>query len=608
MVFFTICSKNFLGFALSLCNSLQAHHGPIRFYAALCDQTDDVDAYSQNFEMITLEQLGIPNLDAMIDRYNITELNTSIKPFVFSYLFDQHPGEPVIYLDPDILVTSQLTELEALLELGADCVLIPHILEPAEFAEMDDRQFLVFGIYNLGFCALRDTQEVRRVVSWWGRRLETHCVIDLKEGIFVDQKWADLFPAFIEKTEILRHPGYNVAYWNLPHRRVRSGEEGWTVNETPLRFFHFSGNKIEDPTIFSRHSTQFRMKNIGDLRLLAELYRRTVHDHGHNFYSTLSYGFSWNGETGENAHAPQALLADREQRTGVTPYLPLLRSKSREAFNAARAQMEQVIDKRVETECNAIPFDSEAFRLPGFCACCGRESVFQVGNMYSSRRLPDGREVPNWREHLNCLGCGLVNRVRASLHVLQQVCNPDRDASIYMTERLTTTYDWMAQRYPYLQGSEYFVGNHRSGATIGGVRHEDVQNMSFERGVFDYILTFDVLEHVPKPLEALREFFRCLRGGGILMITVPFAWSSQDHIIRAVLHDDGVVEHLMEPEYHGNPVDMEAGSLCFRYFGWQLLDDLRRVGFVEAEVLSYWSERLRHFGDPQFIMMAKKPD
>ncbi len=220
MIVFTICSKNFLGYALSLRASLQAHHGPIRFYAALCDDADGFDAASLSFETILLPQLGIPHLDEMRARYNITELNTSIKPFVFSYLFDLHPGEPVIYLDPDILVTSPLVELNACLDRGADCVLTPHIVEPAEFAEMEDRQFLLYGIYNLGFCALRDTPEVRRVVSWWGRRLETHCVIDLANGIFVDQKWADLLPAFIGRTEILRHPGYNVAYWNLSHRRT----------------------------------------------------------------------------------------------------------------------------------------------------------------------------------------------------------------------------------------------------------------------------------------------------------------------------------------------------------------------------------------------------
>jgi SAM-dependent methyltransferase len=269
--------------------------------------------------------------------------------------------------------------------------------------------------------------------------------------------------------------------------------------------------------------------------------------------------------------------------------------------------MSEILAERFRIECDAIPFDAEAFTLAGFCACCGRETHFQVGGMYSSRQLPDGRVFPNWREHLNCLECGLGNRVRASIQVLRQTCNPRQDARIYMTERKTSTFDWMARHYSNVQGSEYFEGNHKSGDLVQGIRHEDVQNMSFQDNVFDYILTFDVLEHVPYPLESLREFFRCLAPGGVLMITVPFDWASKDHVIRAALGDNGEVEYFMEPEYHGNPVDMEAGSLCYRYFGWQLLQDLRDTGFLNAEVLSYWSERLGYFGDPQLIILAKKP-
>ncbi len=340
---------------------------------------------------------------------------------------------------------------------------------------------------------------------------------------------------------------------------------------------------------------------------MLDVYRDNVHAHGHGYYSTLPLRFQLERRRGENLHTPTAALASRSAAGRTTPYLPLLRSGSREAFQVARAQMAGIIAERFRIECDAIPFGAEAFTLPGFCACCGCETMFQVSGMYSSRRLPDGRVFPNWREHLNCLSCGIVNRVRASLHVLQQVYAPRRNARIYVTERKTGTYDWMAQRYPNLQGSEYFEGGHTSGDIVNGVRHEDLQNMSFDDDTFEYVLTFDVMEHVPDHLKAIREIFRCLQPGGVLMITVPFSQNAEDHVVRAELRDDGTIEHFMTPEYHGNPVDMEKGSLCFRYFGWQLLKDLRDTGFIEAEVLNYWSKHLLHFGDPQFIITARKP-
>jgi len=39
----------------------------------------------------------------------------------------------------------------------------------------------------------------------------------------------------------------------------------------------------------------------------------------------------------------------------------------------------------------------------------------------------------------------------------------------------------------------------------------------------DFILSTETLEHVPEPLVFLREAFRCLRPGGRLLMTIPFA-------------------------------------------------------------------------------------
>lgn len=78
------------------------------------------------------------------------------------------------------------------------------------------------------------------------------------------------------------------------------------------------------------------------------------------------------------------------------------------------------------------------------------------------------------------------------------------------------------------------------------------------------------------------------------MITVPFRWDSQEYQIRAELKESGEIVHYEEPEYHGNPVDMDLGSLRFRYFGWELLNELREIGFVNCEVYTYWSEELRY--------------
>ncbi|WP_158684274.1 hypothetical protein [Methylobacterium sp. 285MFTsu5.1] len=305
MIFFTICSRNFMGYSNALYRGVSSTHPKAKFYAVICDDERAGDPGGVPYEIITLSQLGIPNIEAMLQNYNITELNTSLKPFAFMLLFDRHEGLPVIYLDPDIMVLSRLQEVEQAFDAGAHCILTPHLCEPAEYAEMDDKQFLKYGIYNLGFCAFVGTEQVKNTVSWWARRLERYCIIDLKNGIFVDQKWADYFPAFIEKTAILRHPGYNVAYWNLSQRRLARKGEAWTVNGAPLRFFHFSGNEIANKEVFTRHSKQFTPRNTPELRNILDQYRTLLYDCGHEYYSKIPYSFSWSGPSGFNEHTPE---------------------------------------------------------------------------------------------------------------------------------------------------------------------------------------------------------------------------------------------------------------------------------------------------------------
>ncbi|MCE9631738.1 MAG: class I SAM-dependent methyltransferase [Planctomycetia bacterium] len=598
--------------AYTLYESLIAHHPDAVFAVALCDEVGDFDLNSFPFRIIPLRDLGIDDLDSMIARYNITELNTAIKPFVFNYLHEEAAGAPVIYFDPDILVTSPLEELVGALDAGADCVLTPHMLEPSEWAEMHEGRILQFGIYNLGFVALRGTPEVQRICHWWGRRLQTDCVIDVSRGLFVDQKWADLFPAFIENTYILRHPGYNVAYWNLSHRRITIENGAWCVNGLPLRFFHFSGSVMSEPTVFSRHSTFYVRGGLRALDDLFDTYCETVRANGFHFYQAeFPYSYSWSGPSGENQHTPEGASAKKlgpgtlaASIFSVTnfPHLPLLKAESQAEYIRKTSILSDVESARRGVEDALVPKD-DPFRISGYCVVCGRQDNLVVSSMYSPGNFPDGRPIPNWREHLNC-SCGLTNRLRATLHVMQQHMPPGRSDRIYLTEQATPLFTWFAQRYENVSGSEYFGPDQTGGATVKGFRHEDIQNLSFPDKSFDLIISLEVLEHVPFPDSAFRELRRCLRDDGAALITAPFKNTDAHDEIRARLTEKGEIEHFMPPEYHGNPVDLQGGALCFRYFGWDVLDRLKGAGFSRAEVVFYWSRRFGYLGNTNAIILA----
>ena len=424
-IVFTICAKNFLAHALALHESLDRVTDGLRFYVALCDVADGLDLEQFPFQIIHMEELGIPNWEWMKENYNITELNTAVKPFVFLALFDRHPGAPVIYLDPDIIVTSRLAEVEDAFARGADAVLTPHITEPAEFAEFDDQKFLQYGVYNLGFCAIRDTPQARRVVSWWGRRLERLCVIDLAAGLFVDQKWADLLPAFIDRVHVLRHPGYDVAYWNLSQRRVSRDGDRWLVNGQELRFAHFSGAVIGSPTVFSRHTAVFNRRNIGELSAVLAHYEHRLAVNGHAHYRTLPYGYSWGGAKNENLHTPAAVQASRGKEAAPTAHLPVARMRGAASFaDRPPALASAPAERSSWLSCPGPRRHSGS--VASASSAWSRRSSRSASNTRSCARRRGGSS-PTGASTWPAAVCGLNNRLRASLKLFHQECEPTRE-------------------------------------------------------------------------------------------------------------------------------------------------------------------------------------
>jgi hypothetical protein len=75
----------------------------------------------------------------------------------------------------------------------------------------------------------------------------------------VDQNWLNFVPLFFNNVQVLRHPGCNVAYWNLHERRVEKKDNDYIVNEEPLIFFHFSGYSMHQPQKISKHQDRFSM-------------------------------------------------------------------------------------------------------------------------------------------------------------------------------------------------------------------------------------------------------------------------------------------------------------------------------------------------------------
>jgi len=49
----------------------------------------------------------------------------------------------------------------------------------------------------------------------------------------------------------------------------------------------------------------------------------------------------------------------------------------------------------------------------------------------------------------------------------------------------------------------------------------DIQKLPYKDSCFDFVVCSEVLEHIEKPEEAVNEFYRVLKKGGVLVLTTP---------------------------------------------------------------------------------------
>lgn len=273
------------------------------------------------------------------------------------------------------------------------------------------------------------------------------------------------------------------------------------------------------------------------------------------------------------------------------------------AYRKHVAAMALEYQRRWKLELSLCETDAE-FTTPGLCYACQRQVEFKTDFQYSSTYV-DGHLIPNWRERVLC-ECQLNNRTRASIQILEETLRADKRASIYVAEQVTPLYETLRKRFRNLVGSEYLGESIPFGrCDERSVRNESITKLTFATGSFDFALNFDVLEHIPSPEQGLREIYRVLKPNGSLLLSVPFLPHQQQTLIRARLDSTGAVEHLEQPQYHGDPIS-SAGCLCFQDFGWDLLDTMRSIGFRKVDMLLYWSAELGYYGVEQMMIVGKK--
>ena len=226
----------------------------------------------------------------------------------------------------------------------------------------------------------------------------------------------------------------------------------------------------------------------------------------------------------------------------------------------------------------------------GWCPICAAERRFQASQHW-------------YRDFLRCSGCGSIPRERALTLVLERRFPDWRQRDIHESSPAERGISRkLRDECPGYLATQFFP-DAPPGETVRGFRNENLEAMSFEDARFDLTVTLDVMEHVNQPDRVLREVGRTLKPGGAYLFTVPTYKDRVASQRRAHYRGDGSVEHMAEPEYHGNPVS-EAGSLVTFHYGYDFAEMIHAWAGLDVEVIRFHDHRHGVIGDFTEVYLA----
>lgn len=123
----------------------------------------------------------------------------------------------------------------------------------------------------------------------------------------------------------------------------------------------------------------------------------------------------------------------------------------------------------------------------------------------------------------------------------------------------------------------------------------DIEQMSFEEGVYDMIVCFHILEHVDDS-RALAEMYRVLSPGGVALITTPVVegWD--------LTYEDDTITSAQERRLHFGQGDH------VRMFGSDIRARIEAAGFELSEVCGSGKECVQYGLWPgEKLFIARKP-
>lgn len=240
-----------------------------------------------------------------------------------------------------------------------------------------------------------------------------------------------------------------------------------------------------------------------------------------------------------------------------------------------------------------------------FCNCCGGIKRIRI-------------KSKNYREDCVCKKCKSITRKRHIALVFLAEINarykttikslsdiPETlDLKVYNLESKGALNTCLKHSKDYLC-SEYFGPIENFGKEVNGILNIDLMKASFDDNSFNYIISTEVFEHIPHPYKAFKEIYRILKKGGSHIFTIPYLPYADKDEVRAILNAENEIVHILEPQYHGDPIREDDGILVFTIFSKEMHEKLKEIGFsVKVDQRSDYKYGI--IGDNNFVFTATK--
>jgi hypothetical protein len=177
-----------------------------------------------------------PDLAALRSSRTAWAFYATHKPaFVGRVLAAEPSPDSVTFIDADMLFFADPSPAYA--EIGtAEIALSPHRF-PAS-----NQRLAVYGTFNAGWIYWRAGAPARQCLADWERDCVEWCESEVQpDGRFMNQGYLTRWPEKYPGVHIVRHPGVNLAPWNLDGHRLEGNTGEIRSDGCPLICFHFSG-------------------------------------------------------------------------------------------------------------------------------------------------------------------------------------------------------------------------------------------------------------------------------------------------------------------------------------------------------------------------------